>query len=79
MPKVSIATDGAAIRRHRQLAGWNSTPFANHIGITVGYLSRLEGGHRHASAAMLKRIADALNVPIVDLVAAKKTVERAAV
>ena len=70
MAKVSIPTDGAAIKHHRQMAGWNSTPFATKVGITVGYLSRLEGGTRQASPAMLKRIADELGVPMATLMPA---------
>lgn len=69
MARVSIPTNGLAIRRHRQLAGWNSTPFATHVGITVGYLSKLENGHCQASPGMLKRIADALGVKVRDLAA----------
>lgn len=68
MARVSIPTDGAAIKHHRQMAGWNSTPFAKKVGITVGYLSRLESGDRNASPAVLQRIAKALKVPMTALV-----------
>jgi transcriptional regulator with XRE-family HTH domain len=69
MARVSVPTNGDAIRRHRILAGWNSTPFARHAGITVSYLSKLEHGHCQASPAMLKRIADALGVTPGELIA----------
>ncbi len=73
MARVSIPTDGAAIRHHRQMAGWNSTPFAEKVGINVSYLSRLENGKRQASPAVLSRIAKALKVPMSTLVDKPKT------
>ena len=72
--KVSIPTDGKAIRRLRQLGGHNSTPFAKEVGITVGYLSRLERGDRQASPAVLGRIARKLHVTVADLMPAKDLV-----
>lgn len=69
MPLLSMPTNGAAIRQHRQLAGWNLRPFARHAGVSHGYLSRLERDDTDASPAMLKRIADALGLSVRDLVA----------
>jgi transcriptional regulator with XRE-family HTH domain len=66
--RVSIPTNGAAIRQHRQRAGWNCAPFARSLGINANYLSKLERGTRHASPAMLRRIADALHVTVADLI-----------
>ncbi len=68
MPILSMPTNGAAIRHHRQMAGWNLRPFARHAGISHSYLSRLERDETDASPAMLKRIADALGLKVKDLV-----------
>ncbi len=68
MARPSIPTNGDAIRLYRQLAGWNLTPFAKHIGMDVGYLSKLELGKNQAIPAMLKKIADGLGVKVRDLV-----------
>lgn len=68
MARSSLPTNGDAIRINRQLAGWNLTPFAKHIGINVSYLCHLEAGRANASPAMLKRIADGLGVKVRDLV-----------
>lgn len=61
-------TDGAAIRLARELAGFNRTEFAAHVGMNANYLAKLETGHAQASPAMLKRIATALEVKVRDLV-----------
>lgn len=68
MPLLSMPTHGVAIRHHRQLAGWNLRPFAQHVGISHSYLSKLERDEADASPAMLKRIADALGLKVKDLV-----------
>jgi transcriptional regulator with XRE-family HTH domain len=64
----TLPTNGEAIRLNRQLAGWNLTPFAKHIGMNVSYLCHLEAGRCNASPAMLKKIADGLGVKVRDLV-----------
>jgi transcriptional regulator with XRE-family HTH domain len=73
MARPSIPTNGEAIRRIRQLAGWNLTPFAAHVGVNANYLSKLELGRGNASPAMLKKIADALGVKVRDLVKVEAT------
>ncbi len=62
-----MPTNGDAIRRHRELAGFSQTTFARHLNISLGHLSKLECGHKSASPPMLKRIADALDVTVRDL------------
>jgi transcriptional regulator with XRE-family HTH domain len=78
MARVSIPTNGLEIRRLRQIEGWNSTPFAKQVRISVGYLSRLESGERNASPEVLGRIAHALKVTIVDLSPARESAAIAA-
>lgn len=67
MARSSIPTDGPKIRYHRQMAGWNLAPFARHVGISPGYLSKLERG-TDVPPATLKKIADALGLTVPDLV-----------
>ncbi len=67
MARSSIPTNGAAIRYHRQLAGWNLIPFAKHVGLSPGYLSKVERG-TDAPPATVKKIADALGLTVRDLV-----------
>jgi transcriptional regulator with XRE-family HTH domain len=61
-------TDGAAIRLRRELNGWNRIAFAAHVGMNANYLAKIESGANQASPAMLKRIADALGCPVLELV-----------
>jgi transcriptional regulator with XRE-family HTH domain len=73
MHRTSLPTDGAAIRHHRQLAGFTQTGFAQHLGISLGHLSKVERDKKYASPPLLKRIADAVGVTTRDLVKAKVT------
>lgn len=68
MARESIPTDGKAIQRARQLAGYSSGPFAKRVGISQPYLASIEAGRRNASPELLRRIADNLDKKIVDFV-----------
>ncbi len=61
-----MPTNGAAIRYHRQVAGWTVTALAQRANVSIGYLSKLEHG-KNATPPVLKRIADALGVTVGDL------------
>lgn len=52
----------ATLRRERILAGHNQQSFAKLVGISASYLSEIERGRYQPSPALLRRIADALNV-----------------
>ncbi len=68
MKPEPVTTNGRAIRRFRILAVLTSHGLAAKAGISQGYLSNLERDIRDASPAVLKRIADALDVRIADIV-----------
>jgi transcriptional regulator with XRE-family HTH domain len=60
---------GANVRRVRVAAGLSLTELAAKANMTVPYLSRVENGKRSvASVATVKRIADALGVPVCGLI-----------
>jgi len=49
-----------ALRKARRLREWSQRRLAAEIGVTNGYISELENGHRNANAALLMRLAKAL-------------------
>lgn len=60
---------GANVRRVRLAAGLSLTDLAVAAALTVPYLSRVENGRRSvATVATIKRIADALKVPVCQLI-----------
>lgn len=68
MSRVAVPTNGAAIRKARQLAGYRSGQFARRIGITHGHLSCVENGRKNASPDLLRRIAAETGKRIDDFV-----------
>lgn len=62
-----MPTYGAAIRYHRQVAGLTLTALSAKAKVSVGYLSKLENDLRDARPPVLKRIADALELPVREL------------
>jgi len=58
-----VAIEKARLRLGRQLLGENQAQFAQRCGISAGYLSLIESGHRPTvSPAVFARICDALGV-----------------
>lgn len=53
-----------AVRALRIKDGWSLAAFAREVGITPSHLSNIEAGRRGCSPAALKRMADALVVPM---------------
>jgi len=71
-----LESDGAAMRNARIAAGLTITDVAEAAGVGTAYVSRLERGlQRNPSPPVLKRLADALGVPLVEI-AVKDAVER---
>ncbi len=62
-----MPTDGAAIRYHRQVSGFTLTALSVRSKVSVGYLSKLENGVANARPPVLKRIAEALDLSVRDL------------
>ncbi|MDX3455100.1 helix-turn-helix transcriptional regulator [Streptomyces sp. ME02-8801-2C] len=51
---------GRNIRRNREESGYGLTEFANRIGISASYLSRVERDQANPSPTVLRRIAEQL-------------------
>jgi transcriptional regulator with XRE-family HTH domain len=58
---------GRRIRELRQSREWSQQLLADHAQIERAHLSRLEDGRREACLRVLERIADALEVDVVEL------------
>jgi len=58
---------GQRIRDLRQARDWSQQLLADHAQIERAHLSRLEDGKREAGLRVLERIADALEVDVVEL------------
>lgn len=56
-----------AVTYARQKAGLTKTELAQRLGVALSLVSQIESGRRNATPAMLLRLADALNCPIVVL------------
>lgn len=61
-----------AIRGARESAGWTQGQLAEALGIRVPHISRLEKGTHLPSVATLKKVSDALEVPICSLLDSPK-------
>jgi transcriptional regulator with XRE-family HTH domain len=59
-----IRANGAAIRALRAAYGWKPSKFATAVQVSHGYLTNIEAGRKQPSPEVLRRIADALNVPL---------------
>lgn len=57
-------SNGPAIRAIRLARGYRSGEFAAALGISTPYLANIEADRKHASAHILTRIADALEVKV---------------
>lgn len=65
--------DPAIVRRRRIEAGLSQGALASKAGISQAYMSMLEKGVHSASAPVLKRLADALDCEIADLMSPEPT------
>ncbi|OMC37988.1 hypothetical protein A5742_07860 [Mycolicibacterium fortuitum] len=63
-PRISEFGIWEALRVIRTKDGQSLAELSRTSGVSLGYLSDLEGGHRWPNATQLKKIAAALNVPI---------------
>lgn len=69
MRRGHLATDGAKIRRERQLAGLTIRSLAHKTGISESRLSTIENGRGGSlRPPALKAVADALGLTVADLV-----------
>lgn len=66
-PKESIASlIGSTLRKLRRRRGWSSYDLAEHSGVSVSMLSRIENGHTSPSLATLDALSQALDVPLAN-------------
>lgn len=65
-----------AVTWARQKAGLTKRALARHIGISEQLMGEIESGWRSATPANLRKIADALNCPIVALERKRETDRR---
>lgn len=63
MPRTLI---GPKIRDRRKALGLTQANLAQTVGISASYLNLIEGNRRPIAGALLKRVADALAVPVDD-------------
>ena len=61
-----MSINGAHVRTLREKDGQSKTALAKRVGISLGYLNDIEHGRRLCknNPGMIKRIAEALNVPM---------------
>ena len=55
------------IRRLRHARGWSQEELANRVGCARSSISMIEGGHSLPRKELLKRLADAFEVPVCRL------------
>lgn len=67
-----------AVTYAREKAGLTKTELANRVGVALSLISQIESGKRNATPAMLLRLADALNCPLVVLERKRCTSSRSA-
>ncbi len=59
---------GSRIKRLRKMRKCSQEALSALAGLDRGYISEIENGHKNFSIQTLKKIADALNVKLTDLV-----------
>jgi XRE family aerobic/anaerobic benzoate catabolism transcriptional regulator len=63
-----LARLGERVRTMRSRRGMSRKVLARHSDVSERYLAQLEAGHGNCSIVLLRRIADALSVPVAELV-----------
>ena len=61
------ATNATFVRYARKAKGWTQAELANRLGLSQGYVSLLEGGHREVPARLRTRLATLLVLAPTDL------------
>ncbi len=64
---MALATNGNSIRDLRYERGLTYRELAAKAGVNYSTIWRIEHGERGGSVALLKRIADALGVPVAEI------------
>lgn len=66
-PKSPLDHEPQAVTYAREQAGLTRTRLAEMCGVTVSLISEIEKGTRNATPAMIRKMAAALNCPVVVL------------
>lgn len=66
--QATVPVNGATIRAMRELLGLEAKELARRATMSASYLCEIEGGDKQPSAAVRKRIADALGVDVASLI-----------
>jgi transcriptional regulator with XRE-family HTH domain len=70
MPVLQLqAALGIVIRTHRTNSGYSQESFAEKVGLHRTYIGAVERGERNVSLQNLVRIAEALRLPLSELIA----------
>ena len=65
---MSLAqTFGANVRRVRRERGMTLEAFADAVGLAYSYVGEIERGKRNPTLDVVERLANALNIPAIDL------------
>lgn len=68
MPSLAVMSkrlaQGPAIRAIRERSGLSVSAFAPKVGVTQGYMSNVELGHKTPTVEFLSRVARELGVPL---------------
>ncbi|MQA03574.1 MAG: helix-turn-helix domain-containing protein [Streptosporangiales bacterium] len=75
---VDVLTLGQRLRHARQRRGWTLAELSRATGRTSSQLSQVENGKREPRLSMLQQLADALEVPMSDLLGTNPPSRRAA-
>ena len=65
--KQQLDHEPEAVIYARKKAGLSKTALAQRLGVSLSLISMIETGDRNATPALLLRMADALNCPVVVL------------
>lgn len=78
MPKTLCDLVGGRVHFHRTDQGYPRRVIAEKTDISERYLAQLEGGDANISILLLERIADALEVPLTELIKTRgqRTIKR---
>lgn len=64
-----MTLSGSVLRRLREGLGWSQTIAAARYGTSRTHLAHIEAGRKQPSPALARRIAQALDIPLGDLIA----------
>lgn len=67
--QAAISAGSSELRAWRRYRGLHGEQLAQRVGVSRAYISMIEAGRRTPGADLLRRLADALDIPVSALVA----------